>query len=131
MTYRWYDHSGFSGAKAGADGAFGLPYRSDDETRQWMTKDPIVRYKNFLIDRKIATAEEIAALDKETQATVDATWVKARTEPKATGPMGLKNTWKDIDVEATQFFDRKDFATTAWVEPAYLAENYKRLVLEA
>jgi len=31
MTYRWYDHSGFSGAKAGADGAFGLPYRSDDE----------------------------------------------------------------------------------------------------
>jgi len=95
-----------------------------------MTKDPIVRYKNFLIDRKIATAEEIAALDKETQATVDASWVKARTEPKATGPMGLKNTWKDIDVEATQFFDRKDFAT-AWVEPAYLAENYKRLVLEA
>ena len=34
VTYRWYDHQGFAGAKVGQDGAFGMasatcPHRRD------------------------------------------------------------------------------------------------------
>ena len=35
VTYRWYDHAGFAGGRVGVDGAYGLPYRSDDEVKQW------------------------------------------------------------------------------------------------
>ena len=48
MTYRWYDHSGFSGTRIGEDGAFGIPYRTDDEVRAWMSRDPITRFKRWL-----------------------------------------------------------------------------------
>lgn len=63
-TYRWYDHYGAGGARIGADGAFGLGYRSDRELRDWMAKDPIPRFRTFLIREKVLTeaqADEIAA----------------------------------------------------------------------
>ena len=50
-TYRWYDHYGAGGAKIGVDGAFGLGYRSDRELRDWMAKDPIPRFREFLVSR--------------------------------------------------------------------------------
>jgi len=63
-TYRWYDHYGMSGAQIGRDGAFGLGYRSDRELRDWMAKDPIPRFRQFLLNEKILTekrADEIVA----------------------------------------------------------------------
>ncbi len=129
MTYRWYDHQGFAGAKAGADAAFGLPYRTDDEVRQWMTRDPIVRYNKWLVDRKIATADELAKIETDVQAAVTAAWDAGRKGPKATPQMGLQNTWANDTLEATQFFNRK--ATTAWAIPEYLKNHAKNLVLDA
>ena len=61
-TYRWYDHYGFRGAKISRDGAFGLGYRSDRELREWMAKDPIPRFRRFLMSEKVfneAQADEI------------------------------------------------------------------------
>lgn len=135
MTYRWYDHQGFAGAKLGQDGAFGLPYRSDAEIRTWMTRDPIVRFKNFLIDRKIATADEITKLEGDVTTAVTASWDIGRKGAKTTPEMGLQNTWADATLEATQFFNRKGTAT-AWVTPDYLkgpqhAELLQKLILEA
>jgi TPP-dependent pyruvate/acetoin dehydrogenase alpha subunit len=130
MTWRWYDHQGFAGAKAGQQGAFGLPYRTDDEVRQWMSRDPIVRYKAFLLDKQLATAEELAAIDKDVKAKVDAAWEFGRKGKVSTGEMGLKNVYKDGSVEATQFFDRKG-TSTAWKAPDYVRQLAKHYVVEA
>lgn len=130
LTFRWYDHQGFAGAKAGADGAFGLPYRSDDEVRQWMTRDGIVRFRNFLIDRKIATADELTKLESDVQAAVQSAWDAGRKGSKTTPEMGLKNTWANATLEATQFLDRKG-TSTAWAIPEYMKGHVHNLVLPA
>jgi acetoin:2,6-dichlorophenolindophenol oxidoreductase subunit alpha len=130
LTFRWYDHQGFAGAKAGVDGAFGLPYRSDDEVRQWMSRDGIVRYRNFLIDRKIATADELTKLEGDVQVAVQASWDIGRKGAKTTPEMGLQNTWASATLEATQFFDRKGTAT-AWAVPEYMKGHVNNLVLPA
>ncbi|UCD51504.1 MAG: thiamine pyrophosphate-dependent dehydrogenase E1 component subunit alpha [Phycisphaerales bacterium] len=56
-TYRWYDHYGFRGSRRGVDGAYGLGYRSDRELREWMVKDPVRRFRRFLLNEKILTDE--------------------------------------------------------------------------
>ena len=56
-TYRWYDHYGVRGAKIGVDRAFGLGYRSDQELRDWMAKDPVRRFREHLLGEKVLSAE--------------------------------------------------------------------------
>jgi len=63
-TYRWYDHYGAGGAKIGMDGAFGLGYRSDQELREWMAKDPVARFRSRLVAQNVLSeqrADEIVA----------------------------------------------------------------------
>jgi TPP-dependent pyruvate/acetoin dehydrogenase alpha subunit len=105
MTYRWYDHYGFAGAKAGADGAFGLPYRPDSEVKYWMANDPIPRYKEFLLERKLLTQSEIDKIDADAQKTVDASIEFARKSPKVKPEDGLTNVYAKGSVAATQFFN--------------------------
>lgn len=107
MTYRWYDHSGFAGAKTGVDGAFGLPYRTDSEVRAWMARCPILRMNKWLIEQKIATDAELKAAEAEAAAENKAAWEFGLSSPKCKPEDGLKNTWAFGDVEATQFLDRK------------------------
>jgi len=130
MTWRWYDHQGFAGAKAGQQGSFGLPYRTDDEVRQWMSRDPIVRYKAFLMDNKLTTAEELAAIDKDVKAKVDAAWDYGRKGKNTTPQMGLLNTYATGTVTPTQFLDRKG-TSTAWKTPDYVRQLAKNFVVEA
>ncbi len=103
-TFRWYDHAGTAGAKVGVDGAFGLPYRSDEAVKAWMGRDPIVRYKTFLLDRKLATESELAKLDTDAQAAVDASIEFARSSPNPKPENGLLNVYAKGAVAATQFF---------------------------
>ncbi|MCL5950132.1 MAG: thiamine pyrophosphate-dependent enzyme [Chloroflexi bacterium] len=105
MTYRWYDHAGFAGAKVGVDGAFGLPYRSDDDVRMWMTRDPIPRYKTFLLGRKLFTADELTAIENEAQKAVDAAVEFARNSPKTNPSDGVKNVYAKGAVKPTQFLN--------------------------
>jgi TPP-dependent pyruvate/acetoin dehydrogenase alpha subunit len=130
MTYRWYDHQGFAGAKAAVDGAYGLPYRSDDEVRQWMSRDPIVRYKSFLFDNKLVTAEEIAKVEADVKTAVDASWEFARQGTAPDPRLGLSNVWVQGDVEATQWFDRKG-TETAWSAPDYVHQLARDAIGEA
>lgn len=83
-TYRWYDHYGFRGSKIGRDGAFGLGYRSDRELREWMAKDPIPRFRRFLLNEKVLTEERADEIVAEvTQAVEDAAaFAKAQPVPK-------------------------------------------------
>ena len=111
MTYRWYDHAGFAGAKVAQDGAMSLPYRSDDEVRQWMSRDPITRYKTWLRAKGLATEAELAGLDTKAQAAVDASIEFARKSADPDPEAGVLNTYAKGAAEATQFFNRKGIAT--------------------
>jgi len=83
-TYRWYDHYGFGGAKIAVDGAFGLGYRSDRELREWMAKDPIPRFRRFLVNEKVLTEEKADQIEAQVKQAVDeaATFAQAQPVPK-------------------------------------------------
>ncbi len=110
-TYRWYDHSGFAGAKAGVDGAWGLNYRSDDEVRAWMARDPIKRYREFLITLKISTDADLAKIEADEKAKVATVLENAKKAPVATPEMGLLNVYKEGPIPATQFYNGKGLAS--------------------
>jgi len=106
ITYRWYDHAGFPGARVGVDGASGLPYRSDEEVRQWMSRDPVTRFKAWLLAKKLATQSELAKIEVDAQAAVDASVAFARGSKDPDPRAGLLNTYAQGAVPATQFFNR-------------------------
>jgi len=110
-TYRWYDHSGFAGVKANVDGAFGLPYRSDAEVKQWMAKDPIKRFRAYLIKRKFATDAELIKIEQSEQAKVNEAIERAQKAPRPTPEMGLQNVYTGVSLPITQFFNGKGLAT--------------------
>ncbi len=112
LTYRWYDHSGFAGARAGQDGATGLPYRTDDEVRAWMTRDPIQRYKRWLLAKGLAADAELAGIDEQAQAAVDASVKFAREGSDPDPAAGVLNTHADGAVLASQFYNRKGAVAT-------------------
>ena len=107
MTYRWYDHSGFAGGRVAQEGAMGLPYRTDDEVRQWISRDPILRYKTWLAAKGLATDADLAPIEAKVQAAVDRSIEFARSSPDPRPEDGVFNTYADRAVEATQFYNRK------------------------
>lgn len=111
MTYRWYDHAGFAGGRVNQDGAMGLPYRSDEEVKQWMSRDPNVRYRNWLIAKGLASEVELAEIDNRAQAAVDASVEFARKSEDPNPEDGVLNTYANQAAEATQFFNRRNLAT--------------------
>jgi len=120
MTYRWHDHSGFAGSKEGVDGAFGLPYRSDSDVKTWMTRDPIARFKQFLLDRKLFTEAELTTLETDAQKAVDESVEFARKSPLTKPEDGVLNVYAKGAVEPTQFLNGKP---TVWVPNPDLAVN--------
>jgi pyruvate dehydrogenase E1 component alpha subunit len=131
VAMRWYDHSGFAGSKVGVDGAFGLPYRSDEEVKQWMSRDPIVKMKNWLVEQKIATADELAKIDAAEKAACVKAWEDAKKGTQVKARDGLKNVWMNRDVEATQWFDRKGPVANTYTVPEYLVKLHKNMPFEA
>ena len=107
LTYRWYDHSGFAGARADTDGASGLPYRTDAEVQAWMTRDPIPRYRRWLVAKGLAGEEELAQIEAEAQAAVDDSVTFAREGRDPDPAAGVLNTHADGAVLASQFYNRK------------------------
>ena len=112
MTFRWYDHSGFSGGKVSQDGAMGLPYRTDDEVKQWISRDPIGRFRGWLLAKGLAQEAELVKIEKDTQAAVDASIEFARNSPEPDPERGVWNAHASGPVPATQFFNRKGLATS-------------------
>ena len=112
LTYRWYDHSGFAGARAGEEGAAGLPYRTDAEVQAWMTRDPIPRYKRWLLAKGLAAEDELARIEAEAQAAVDESVQFAREGIDPDPAAGVLNTHADGAVLASQFYNRKGTVAT-------------------
>jgi TPP-dependent pyruvate/acetoin dehydrogenase alpha subunit len=110
MTYRWYDHAGFAGGRVGQDAAMGLPYRSDEEVKQWMSRDPNVRFKNWIVAKGLASEADLSALESKAQAAVDASIEFARKSADPNPEDGVLNTYANAAAEATQFFNRRNIA---------------------
>jgi TPP-dependent pyruvate/acetoin dehydrogenase alpha subunit len=107
MTYRWYDHAGFAGGRVGQDAAMGLPYRSDEEVKQWMSRDPNVRFKNWIVAKGLASEAELSTLESKAQAAVEASIEFARKSADPNPEDGVLNTYANSAAEATQFFNRR------------------------
>ncbi len=112
LTYRWYDHSGFAGARVGQEGAVGLPYRTDDEVRGWMSRDPIPRYRRWLVAKGIAEDGELSQIEEQAQAAVDASVEFARSGADPDPAAGVLNTHADGAVLASQFYNRRGAVAT-------------------
>ena len=63
-TYRFYDHVGVRG--------MGLTYRTDDEVKRWLTRDPITLFEARLAEQGILSAKKAAAVHTEVLAQVQA-----------------------------------------------------------
>jgi len=90
-TYRWYDHYGAGGSRIGVDGAFGLGYRSDQELRDWMAKDPIRRFRDFLVAEKVLAADRADAIRDEVTKAVEDAVAFAAAQPVPKPEDGLRN----------------------------------------
>jgi TPP-dependent pyruvate/acetoin dehydrogenase alpha subunit len=110
MTYRWYDHAGFAGGRVGQDAAMGLPYRSDEEVKQWMSRDPNVRFKNWIVAKGLASEAELSAIESKAQGAVDASIEFARKSADPNPEDGVLNTYAHSAAEATQFYNRRNIA---------------------
>jgi len=90
-TYRWYDHYGAGGAKIGVDGAFGLGYRSDQELRDWMAKDPVARFRRLLVAQQVLTEQRAEELVAQVRQAVDDAAAFAKAQPVPQPEDGLRN----------------------------------------
>jgi len=108
-TYRYYNHWGGPGAKAGELGAFGYDplaissFRPEREVRAWMQRDPVDISRNILINWGVfdrARAEQIEAAAR--QEAIDA-FAWADQQPFCKPEDGLKNVFTTGSVAARQF----------------------------
>lgn len=61
LTYRWFGHSTSDPGK----------YRTKEEVDSWKKKDPIVKFRNYLVDNNLATAQELDELDVQSKTAVE------------------------------------------------------------
>lgn len=104
-TYRFFDHSGWAGAKVGVTGAFGLPYRSDKDVKTWIAaNDPITRFRTTLVALGVLDDAKADAILAQTQKEVDSSIEFARQSPHPAEDDGLTHVYAQGAVPKTQFF---------------------------
>jgi pyruvate dehydrogenase E1 component alpha subunit len=72
-------------------------YRHDDEVKAWEAKDPLIRFKQYLMDRKLLTEEADQAFEEEYNKFVQDTFIVVEN----TGPEELENVFKYTFAEMT------------------------------
>jgi len=73
VTYRFNEHS--EGLRLGVD------YRDQDEKAEWLAKDPIVIFRDYLIQESIATADELDAIYAAVEAEVEEAFEFSQSSP--------------------------------------------------
>lgn len=71
ITYRWLGHSSSDPGR----------YRTKEEVESWKAKDPIERLKKYMLENKVATEDEIKAIEDEVKKAVDEAVVFAENSP--------------------------------------------------
>lgn len=82
ITYRYLGHSTSDPGK----------YRTKDEVDEWKEKDPIPRFKDYLLDNKLVTKKEIEAVEKASEDAVEESVKFALSSPEPT----LESAFEDI-----------------------------------
>lgn len=108
-TYRYYNHWGAPGAKAGELGAFGYDplaissFRPEREVRAWMARDPVDICRNTLISWGILNREQADAIDAAAKKEAVEAFAWADQQPFCKPEDGLKNVFVEGAVPARQF----------------------------
>jgi pyruvate dehydrogenase E1 component alpha subunit len=108
-TYRYYNHWGAPGAKAGELGAFGYDplaitsFRPEREVRAWMQRDPVDIARKTLIDWEILDEAKAGEIEDAIKTEVKEAFAWADQQPLATPEDGLKNVFVEGSVLARQF----------------------------
>lgn len=74
MTYRWHGHNEGEEAFAGS-------YRPEEEQQHWREREPITRYRSWLLESGSATVSELDAVDAEEARAVEAAVAFAEASP--------------------------------------------------
>lgn len=82
ITYRWFGHSTSDPGK----------YRTKQEVDEWKKKDPIVKYRAQLIEKGIATVEELDEIDLKSMEVVEGSVKFAMESPEPS----LESAFEDI-----------------------------------
>lgn len=108
-TYRYYNHWGAPGAKAGALGAFGYDplaitsFRPEREVRAWMARDPIDIFRKTLINWGTLDQAKADAMESDVKQEVKEAFEWADKQPLCNPEDGVKNVFVTGSVRATQF----------------------------
>ena len=92
--YRYYDHLGASGSKAGVLGAFGLSYRPDSEVRSWLARDPIEIHRQTLIAMQVLTEDDANQLEADVKNEIAQAFAFADQSPVPNAEDGLKYVYR-------------------------------------
>jgi pyruvate dehydrogenase E1 component alpha subunit len=82
ITYRWLGHSTSDPGK----------YRTKQEVDEWKKRDPIGRFREYLLDNKLVTDEEIKAIEAASEEAVEESVKFALSSPEPT----LESAFEDI-----------------------------------
>ena len=82
-----YRHGGHSRADPGK-------YRPKEEVAEWLTKDPIPRYRAILLDRGVDEAA-LAEIEKTAREAVDRATQEAKAGPEPRLELAATNVWAD------------------------------------
>ena len=82
ITYRWLGHSTSDPGK----------YRTKEEVDEWKKRDPITRFKDYMLENNIATEGEIKELEDASNADVEESVKFALSSPEPT----LESAFEDI-----------------------------------
>lgn len=74
-TYRFHGHV------EGEAGFIRTPYRTDEEVEQRRSGDPVARFRADLLSRGVLDEGQLAAIEAEIEAGIDAAATRAETEP--------------------------------------------------
>lgn len=108
-TYRYYNHWGAPGAKAGVLGAFGYDplaissFRPEREVRAWMARDPIDISRKTLINWGVLDRAKADAIEADVRKEVKEAFEWADKQPLCRPEDGLKHVFVDGEVPARQF----------------------------
>ena len=71
-TYRWREH-------CGPNYDDNLGYREEQEVKEWVQKDPVAKYKKYVIDKSILSEDEICSMELSIKSEIDEAFIFAET----------------------------------------------------
>ena len=82
ITYRWFGHSSSDPGK----------YRTKEEVDEWKKKDPILKFRKYLVENKLDTDEELDKLEEVSKQKIEASVEFAKNSPEPT----IESAFEDI-----------------------------------